>query len=88
MPCGMFPEGNTPNVFGMPFPDAWEAVKQSVCHIQLPAKCAACNVKDTCRACAAMVVTESGCFDQVPQYRCRMMHACKAQWERVKEEML
>ena len=87
MPCGMFQEGNAPNVFEMPFLNAWQAVKESVCNIHLPAQCAACNVKDTCRACAAMVVTESGCFDKVPQYRCDMMRACKAQWKRVKEEM-
>ena len=87
MPCGMFPEGNAPNVFEMPFLNAWQAVKESVCNIHLPARCAACNVKDTCRACAAMVVTESGCFDKVPQSRCDMMRACKAQWKRVKEEM-
>lgn len=88
MPCGMFPEENAPNVFEMPFCNAWQAVKESVCNIHLPAQCAACNVKDTCRACAAMVVTESGCFDEVPKYRCDMMRACKAQWKRVKEEML
>jgi MoaA/NifB/PqqE/SkfB family radical SAM enzyme len=88
MPCGMFPEKNAPNVFEMPFPNAWQAAKESICNIHLPSQCAACNVKDICRACAAMVVTESGCFDKVPQYRCDMMRACKAQWKRVKEEML
>lgn len=87
LPCGMFPEGAAPNVFDMPFPAAWQTVKEDVCKIQLPAQCAACNIKDTCHACAAMVITESGCFDQVPQYRCHMMGACKAQWERVKEEI-
>lgn len=88
MPCGMFPEKNAPNVFEMPFLNAWQAVKKSVCNIHLPAQCAACNVKDICRACAAMVVTESGCFDKAPQYRCDMMRAYKAQWERLKEEKL
>lgn len=87
-PCGMFPEGTGPNVFAMPFSNAWQAVKEQTCRIQLPAQCAACTVKDTCRACAAMVVTESGRFDKVPQYRCDMMRAYKAQWNRVKEEML
>ena len=88
MPCGMFPEKNAPNVFEMPFLNAWQAAKESICNIHLPSQCAACNVKDICRACAAMVVTESGCFDKVPQYRCDMMRAYKAQWKRVKEEML
>lgn len=88
MPCGMFPEKNAPNVFEMPFLNAWQAAKESICNIHLPAQCSACNVKDICRACAAMVVTESGCFDKVPKYRCDMMRAFKAQWKRVKEEML
>ncbi len=88
MPCGMFPEKNTPNVFEIPFLNAWQTVKEGVCNIHLPAQCAACNVKDICHACAAMVVTESGCFDKVPQYRCDMMRACKAQWKRLKEEVL
>ena len=88
MPCGMFPEKNAPNVFEIPFLSAWQKVKDCVCTIELPAQCAACNVKDICRACGAMVVTESGCFDKVPQYRCDMMRAYKAQWKRVKEEML
>ena len=87
-PCGMFPEKNAPNVFEMPFLNAWQAAKESICNIHLPARCSACNVKDICRACAAMVVTESGCFDKVPKYRCDMMRARKAQWKRVKEEML
>ena len=87
-PCGMFPVQDSPNVFEIPFETAWEAVKKTAAGIRLPAKCAACNAKDTCHACAAMVITESGCFDQVPQYRCDMMHAYKAQRERVKEEML
>ena len=87
-PCGMFPEKDAPNVFELPFLKAWQAVKEAVCNIQMPVQCAACNVKDVCRACAAMVVTESGRFDQAPQYRCDMMRAYKAQWKRVKEEML
>lgn len=87
-PCGMFPAENCPNVFRTPFSVAWEQVKAYVSTIRLPAPCASCRAKDTCRACAAMVITESGCFDQVPQYRCDMMHAYPAQRDRVKEEML
>ena len=87
-PCGMFPTEGSPNVFEMPFQTAWEQVKRSTAAIRLPAKCAACNAKDTCHACAAMVITESGCFDKAPQYRCDMIHAYPAQWKNVKEEML
>ena len=85
-PCGMFPSQGSPNVFEMPFQSAWEQVKKETKEIRLPAKCAGCSAKNICRACAAMVITESGCFEKVPQYRCDMIHAYKAQWNRVKEE--
>ena len=87
-PCGMFPAKGSPNVFQTSFLEAWEQVKKDTADIRLPAKCNACSAKTACHACAAMVLTESGCFDQVPRYRCDMIHAYKAQWDRVKEEML
>ena len=87
-PCGMFPTEGSPNVFNTPFSAGWEQIKKETADIRLPAKCGACSAKNTCRACAAMVLTESGCFDKVPQYRCDMTCAYKAQWNRVKEEML
>ncbi|MBR5322834.1 MAG: radical SAM protein [Clostridia bacterium] len=86
-PCGMFPEQDLPNVFEMSFCDAWEKVKEYASGIVLPSKCAGCSAKDDCRACAAMVITESGSFDKVPQYRCDMTHSFRTQWERVKEKI-
>ena len=88
LPCGMFPTEGSPNVFTMPFLEAWEQVKKYTADIRLPALCAQCGAKDHCHACAAMVITESGCFDKVPQYRCDMIHAYPAQYNRVKEEIL
>ena len=88
LPCGMFPADDGPNTFEMPFSAAWERVKKYTSDIRLPSQCSECSAKDTCHACAAMVITESGCFDKVPQYRCDMIHSYKAQWDRVKEEML
>lgn len=87
-PCGMFPVEGSPNVFQEDFAGAWEQVKNETAAITLPAACAGCNAKDVCHACAAMVITESGCFHKVPQYRCDMMHAYEKQWNRVKEEIL
>ena len=87
-PCGMFPVTGSPNTFDKPFETVWEQVKKETAQIRLPEKCAACAAKDTCHACAAMVIAESGNFETVPQYRCDMMHAYKAQWHRIKEEML
>ena len=87
-PCGMFPVENSPCVFTTPFGEAWEQVKASADCVRLPAACTDCAAKDTCRACAAMVITESGRFDTVPAYRCAMMRAYREQWNRVKEEFL
>lgn len=84
--CGMFPAEGSPNVFEVPFQAAWEQVKRETANIRLPAKCTHCSAKDTCRACAAMVITESGSFREVPQYRCDMICAYPAQRDRVKEE--
>ena len=88
LPCGMFSAGESPNVFAQSFENAWEQVKKNTEAIRLPAQCAQCSAKDDCHACAAMVMTESGSFHEVPRYRCQMIHAYKAQWDRVKEEML
>ena len=86
-PCGMFPEQDSPNVFEGEFLAAWEKVKAQVAQIRLPASCANCSAKMTCRACGAMVLSESGSFEKVPRYRCQMTKAYPAQWERLKEEI-
>ena len=75
-------------MFDTPFVTAWEQVKAYAAAVRLPAPCAQCEAKDVCRACAAMVITESGRFDTVPAYRCAMMRAYREQWNRVKEEWL
>lgn len=87
-PCGMFPVDNSPCVFVTPLGAAWEQVKAYAAGVRLPSVCADCEAKDVCRACAAMVITESGRFDTVPAYRCTMMRAYRDQWNRVKEEWL
>ena len=88
LPCGMLPAAHAPNVFTCDFTDAWEQVKEQTAQIRLPAACSSCAAKDDCRACAAMVWTESGNFEKVPQYRCRMTQAYPGQWQRVKEDIL
>lgn len=86
-PCGMFPDLKFPNVFEINFEQAWSEIKKIASSIVLPTMCAGCSAKNDCRACAAMVITESGQFDKVPQYRCDMTHALREQWNRVKEEI-
>ena len=70
--CGMFPGDGEGNVFDEDFLSVWKRTVLATDQIRLPAKCAGCNLQESCKACAAMVVTETGCFDQVPQYRCTM----------------
>ena len=87
MMCGMIPEENTPNVFETDFEKAWKEVTEKAAAIRLPAACSTCPIKDSCKACAAMVYTESGCYDKVPEYRCRMAHAYPGQVQKLAEEI-
>ena len=88
LPCGMFNLPDPPNVFEEDFDESWEKIKKQVEQIRLPAACATCGLKDSCRACAAMVYTESGCFDEIPQYRCEMAHQFIPQRQCVKDRIL
>ena len=88
MPCGMIPGNRDGNVFDIGFLPAWKKAMETVDAIRLPPKCAACGIKDTCRACAAMVLTETGCYSKVPEYRCQMAYAYAAQRKKLKEELL
>ena len=50
-----------------------------------------CGKKDECRACAAMVYTETGTYDKVPQYRCEMTknypEACKKVLKELEQQL-
>ena len=85
--CGMIPEDNAPNVFDVGYMEAWKTVTQKTDAIRLPAACSNCELKDTCRACAAMVYTESGNYNTVPEYRCLMTRAYPGQAMKLAEEI-
>ncbi len=85
--CGMIPEDDAPNVFDVGYMDAWNVVTEKADAIRLPAACRECELKDTCKACAAMVFTESGNYHTVPEYRCRMTHAYPVQALKLAEEI-
>ena len=90
LPCGMIPDdGKDPWEVG--FDEAWENAKNIVNEITLPVKCAGCGKKDECRACAAMVYTETGTYDKVPQYRCEMTknypEACKKVLKELEQQL-
>ena len=87
LPCGMLPQCGV-NVFERGFENAWKEAVEYAEGIRLPAKCKDCAIKDTCRACASMVYTESGDFCTVPDYRCKMAHAYPDACKRIEAEIL
>lgn len=88
LPCGMFPGGNAQNVFQIGFEKAWKQVHEEALAIRLPKKCSGCTLRDQCKACAAMVMTESGNFHTVPEYRCKMAKAHGAACRQKGQEIL
>lgn len=87
LPCGMLPQGGV-NVFERGFEAAWKEAMAYSDGIRLPARCKDCGIKDTCRACASMVYTESGDFCKVPDYRCKMAHAYPAACKKLEAEIM
>lgn len=88
MPCGMLTGNDAADVFDVGFDEAWKQTMMFASGIRLPPKCAVCGLKKQCRACAAMVLTETGRFDQVPTYRCDMAHAYPDACRQVEAEIL
>lgn len=88
MACGMMPVEGSPNVFEIGFSEAWKKTVASTAAIRLPARCASCAARDNCKACAAIVFTESGNYTDVPRYRCDMTSAYPAACQRLKQEIL
>ena len=86
-PCGMFPTDNSNNVFEKDPLSCWENVKYQTSLIRLPAECSVCSLKDSCHACAAMVITESGDFSKVPEYRCKMTKAYPYEYKKLLDKL-
>ncbi len=72
LPCGMLPGKENADVFAVGFDKAWQLATEEAAAIRLPAKCTNCRNKEVCRPCAASVLTETGTYCNVPEYRCRM----------------
>ncbi len=85
--CGMIPDENAPDAFGGNFRNAWNYVTEKAAAIRLPVPCSTCALADTCKACAAMVYTETGSFSKVPEYRCKMAHAYPGEALRLADEL-
>ena len=74
MPCGML---DAPVVEPLKdgFGPSWEHLKQATSQIHLCADCVSCSERDTCLNCAAVMLTETGSFQQRPDYMCRVNRA-------------
>ena len=69
LPCGMM---SAPVAYPLEtgFEEAWNQIKESTKAIRMPSKCTTCPKRPMCPVCAAVCVTETGAFDQVPEYVC------------------
>lgn len=67
---------------------SWKITIDAAAAIRLPAQCASCAARDNCKACAAMVYTESGNYQAVPQYRCQMTRAYPAACKQLAAEIM
>ena len=89
LPCGML---TTPVVYPleMGFDAAWDQIRAETAKIRTPVKCTSCGYKDICGACAAVYYTETGKFDEVPDYVCRraeeIVKATRAEYEKRKQK--
>lgn len=74
LPCGMMPGPETyPLEVG--FDAAWDELRRRTAQLANPAKCSGCKYRNFCSVCSAICVCETGRFDGVPEYVCRMTEA-------------
>ena len=57
------------------FAVAWNQVRERTEAIRMPKECAGCQLKANCGVCAAVCKSETGAFDQRPDYMCEMTKA-------------
>lgn len=86
LPCGMMTLPIT-EPFRDGFENAWNGMMEKIDPIYLPAKCSACKDKELCHSCAAVVLTETGTFDTVPEYRCEMTKAYYHECRKIREQL-
>ncbi len=87
LPCGMLPGKDNADVFAVGFDEAWRRATEEAAAIRLPAKCTNCKSKQICRPCAASVLTETGTYCNVPEYRCRMAQGYPAAAKRLAQQL-
>jgi radical SAM protein with 4Fe4S-binding SPASM domain len=86
LPCGMMTQPATfPLEVG--FDAAWDELRRLTAKLPNPSKCTGCKYRNLCSVCSAVCVTETGRFDGVPEYVCKMTeetvnYTCQAYQER------
>ena len=85
LPCNMMPVP-TANPLEVGFCTAWDEIRAKTREIHTPDKCASCDKRALCAVCAAVCITETGSYDQVPDYLCRHTEeTIRATWEAYQE---
>lgn len=84
--CGMIPD-----IVAAPletgFDPAWDQIRRETAAIRMPDACVRCPKRKVCSVCAAVCVTETGGFEQAPEYVCRMTDEIIRQtWEMSREK--
>ena len=69
--CGMFGTGGV-SLKKSTLKEAWDTIRNETKGIRLPLKCRICVYQPICNICAAVALTETGKYDEVPEYVCRM----------------
>lgn len=85
LPCGMMP-GPATFPLEVGFDKAWDELRQRTAEIRSPSKCSICKYRNYCSVCAAVCVAETGSFEGVPEYVCRMTEeTVRGTWEAYQE---
>jgi radical SAM protein with 4Fe4S-binding SPASM domain len=85
LPCGMMPD---PTVYPLKtgFAQAWQQLREETRNIPMAPQCGNCPKKEICGVCAAVRITETGAFDRVPEYMCRMTEETLARTQQAWQE--
>ena len=75
-PCGMMERPGVP-VRNRKFSEAWKELTELTGRIRLSGACSRCDSQKICHACAAMALAETGEFEKIPGYLCRMVNALR-----------
>lgn len=86
-PCGLMNQPES-DVLKLGFDKAWKVIVEKTNEIRLPKKCAICKLRDICKICPAMCLSETGSFDQVPEYICQMVESAVDEYQKYYNSIL